>query len=115
MGLVPKTTKSDIKIVKGLTLGRLIGFIAAGGMGYIIGGAFPYDWLQVAFSVTFIVIFFIASGKAPTNPTKNFARGLMLFIQYLLLPKKLYGNGSVEYKNFMERNAAKNDKKKRSK
>lgn len=114
MGLVPKTTKSDIKIIKGLTLGRLIGFIVAGGMGYIIGGTLPYGWLQIVFSVTFIIIFFIASGKAPTNPTKSFAHGLMIFIQYLLLPKKLYGKGSIEYKNFIERKTAKNDKNKKA-
>ncbi len=115
MGLVPKTTKSEVKIHRGLSLFRLIGFIAAGGIGYIIGGVFPYDWLQVVFSITFIVIFFIASGKAPTNPTISFARGLMLFIQYLLMPKNLYGNGSVEYINFVERSAAKNDKKEKKK
>lgn len=115
MGLVPKTTKSEVKIFRGLSMSRLIGFIIAGGMGYIIGGVFTYDWLQIVFSVAFIIIFFIASGKAPTNPTKSFAHGLVMFIQYLLLPKKLYGDGSVEYKNFIERNTARNDKRKKAK
>lgn len=112
MGLVPKTTKSEIKVFRNLSITRVIGLIAAGGIGLTIGSILPYNWLQIVLSVAFILLFMIASGKAPTDPTKPFAQGLLQYIRFTLMPKKLYGKKTKEYIEYKERIDARNEKKK---
>jgi hypothetical protein len=115
MGLVPKTTKSEVKVFRNLSVTRVIGLIASGGMGLTIGSMLPYDWLQIGLSLAFVILFMIASGKAPTDPTKPFVIGLLQYVTYKLMPKKLYGKNTEEYIEYKERLKAKNEKRKNKK
>lgn len=103
MGLVPKTTKAEVKIFGGFSIVRIFGIVLSGGAGIIIGAVLPYQWLQIVLSVFFVILFFILSGKAPSNPTQNFARGMSNMFRYALRRKKFYGDTSKEYTAFLER------------
>lgn len=115
MGLVPKTTKAEVKIFGGFSIVRIFGIVLSGGAGIIIGAVLPYQWLQIILSVFFVILFFILSGKAPSNPTQNFARGMSNMFRYFLRRKKFYGDTSKEYIALMERRDKSDKSKKRKK
>lgn len=111
MGLVPKSTRSEIRVFHGFTLMKIMGIVVSGGIGFALGSALPYQWLQFVISIGFIVLFCILSGKAPTNPKYTFAKGLAFYFAYLVSRKKLYGVSSEEYMDFCKRRERKNAKK----
>ncbi len=115
MGLVPKSTKSEIKVFHGFTLTKLLGMVISGGLGYMFGIVLPYAWLQLIMSAFFIVVYFILSGKAPTNPKYSFAKGLAFLIGFIFSKKKLYGCSSEEYLDMCERRKQKNAHKNKRK
>lgn len=103
MGLVPKTTKAEVKVFGGFSMVRIFGIILSAGVGIMLGIVLPYDWLQIVLSAFFVILFLILSGKAPSNPKQNFARGMSNMFRYFLSRKKFYGDTSKEYTALMER------------
>lgn len=110
MGLVPKTTKSEVKFFGGLTMPKIMGLFVSAGLGVVLGNSFS-GLGQLALSGIFIAIFFIATAKAPTNPKITFIVGMAAFFTFLLRKKKLYGPSSDEYKEFREKINAKEEKR----
>ncbi|MBR1751879.1 MAG: hypothetical protein IJ740_18995 [Ruminococcus sp.] len=96
MGMIPKKTKAEIKIVKGLTAARLLGLMmvlmSATLVGQFIGGLL--QWAFVAFAV---VVYFILTGRSPTDPGKTFFRGLIDFINFKFDVKDMIGPSSPDH------------------
>lgn len=114
MGLVPKSTKAEIKFFFGLTLQRiaiciLVMMISLSVAQSIIDSL----WIQVALSVISVILTLILTGRSPTNPQQTFAKGLLLFIFHFLEPKKYYGDESEEYIKLKEQEAQKDEIKRR--
>ncbi len=114
MGLVPKSTKAEIKFFFGLTLQRIIICILVMMISLSAAQSVTDNLLvQVALSVISVVLTLILTGRSPTNPQQTFAKGLLLFIFHFLEPKKYYGDESEEYKNLKEQEAQKDEIKRR--
>lgn len=114
MGLVPKSTKAEIKFFFGLTLQRIIICILVMMISLSAAQSITDNlWIQVALSVISVVLTLILTGRSPTNPQQTFAKGLLLFIFHFLEPKKYYGDESEEYKNLKEQEAQKDELKRR--
>lgn len=112
MGLVPKSTKTEIKFFFGLTLQRiliclLVMMISFSAAQSIIDNVL----IQLVLSVMTVILTLVLTGKSPTNPQQTFAKGLLLFILHFLEPKNFYGNDSEEYADYKEQEAIKNEKK----
>lgn len=113
MGLVPKTTKSEVKFFGGLTMSKIIGIVACGGAGLVFGAALP-SALQILLSVVLIILFFICTSKAPSNPKKTFIKGLLEWLTFLFCKKRFYGVNTSEYAD-LERREEINAKKRKAK
>ena len=110
MGMIPKKTKSETKVFKGLTAQRFLGLfmviMISAMIGSLIGGA-----LQWVFIISSIVVYFILTGKSVTDPTKNFARGLVDFIKFKFETKEFIGPSNHEYIEFNHEREVKNSGK----
>lgn len=114
MGLVPKSTKADIKFFFGLTLQRIIIALIVMMISFTAAQSIVNNILiQIALSVISVILALVLTGKSPTNPQQTFAKGLLLFIYHFLEPKKYYGNESEEYKNLKQQEAQKDEIKRR--
>ena len=114
-GVVPKKTKATTTVVKGLDATRFFGMIAVlvitNFVGELFGGVGKY--LFMGFSV---VVFFILTSKAPSNPTEPFYVGIIRFASFLCRNKTYYGTHSKQYQEVEEiRENAKNKKAKNGK
>ena len=100
-GVVPKKTKATTTVVKGLDATRFFGVIAVivltNFVGEIFGGVGKY--LFMGFSV---VVFFVLTSKAPSNPTEPFYVGLIRFAKFMCRNKTYYGTHSKQYQDFEE-------------
>lgn len=114
MGLVPKTTKAEVKFFFGLTLQRIIICVLVMMISLSAAQSVTDNLIvQVALSVIAVVLTLILTGRSPTNPQQTFAKGLLLFIFHFLEPKKYYGDESEEYKNLKEQEAQKDEIRRR--
>lgn len=108
--MIPKKTKSENKVVKGLTAQRFIGLfmviIVSSMIGTLLGGVL--QWLFIAFS---LIVYFILTGRSPTNPFKNFARGLAAYITFKFDNKEFLGTTNKDYIEYMARKEQKNENK----
>ena len=116
MGVVPKSTKAEVKFIFGLSIQRVLICILAMFASFsaaqkIISNVF----IQVILSIAAVVIALILTGKSPSNPHRSFAKGLITFLFQLLEPKDLYGTDTEEYKEFKEYEVARNEKRKTKK
>lgn len=102
MGLVPKSTKSDVKFFAGLTIGKIMGIFICGGAGMLFG-TFMSGGKQILLSLVFIGIFLIATSKAPSNPKITFFQGLKNWLRFIFSRKRYYGQYSEEYKELERR------------
>lgn len=110
MGLVPKSTKSEVKFFAGLTISKIIGIFIFGGMGILLGSFLP-TILQILLSVILVVFYFIATSKAPSNPKITFFAGLKNWIAFLFRTKHYYGANTEEYIDFERRESERERKK----
>lgn len=114
MGLVPKSTKAEIKFFFGLTLQRIVICVLVMMISLSVAQSITDNlWIQVALSVISVILTLILTGRSPTNPHQTFAKGLMLFIFHFLEPKKYYGDESEEYIKLKEQEAQKDEIKRR--
>lgn len=114
MGLVPKTTKAEVKFFFGLTLQRIIICVLVMMISLSAAQSVTDNLIvQVALSVIAVILTLILTGRSPTNPQQTFAKGLLLFIFHFLEPKKYYGDESEEYKNLKEQEAQKDEIRRR--
>ncbi|MBR1421917.1 MAG: hypothetical protein IJ571_00545 [Ruminococcus sp.] len=95
-GIVPKQTKSEIKLMKGFDAQRFFGLLFTMMIGYlfgiIIGG-----WWKYLFVLFAVGVFFIATTKSPTDPHKKFYQGLLDFLRFSAAQKTLYGTRNDNY------------------
>ena len=95
-GIVPKQTKSEIKLMKGFDAQRFFGLLFTMMVGYffgiIIGG-----WWKYLFVLFAVVVFFIATMKSPSDPQKKFYEGLLDFLRFSAAQKTLYGTKNDNY------------------
>lgn len=111
MGMIPKKTKSDIKIWHNLSLFKVIGFIMTIMITFVLSGViFSGGALQTLFVFSCGLIYIVCNLKSPTNPNKIFLFGLIDFLKFIVGAKTIYGNQSEEYKYFKER-TSENEKK----
>ena len=112
MGMIPKKTKAETKVFKGLTAQRFLGLLmvlmVAAMIGSFIGGVL--QWVFVVFAV---IVFFILTGRSPTNPSKTFFRGLLDFISFKFDVKKMIGTSHVEYVTYEMKEEEKAESKQR--
>ncbi|WP_178182322.1 hypothetical protein [uncultured Ruminococcus sp.] len=114
MGTVPKSTKADIKFFFGLSAQRIVIAIIVGfGSFSICQEAISSIPLQIIMSLAMVALSLVLSGKSPSNPKITFAKGLIFFVMNLIEPKKYYGTEAEEYRLHKEREAEKNEKKKK--
>lgn len=114
MGLVPKTTKAEVKFFFGLTFQRiiiclLVMMISLSAVQSVTDNII----VQIVLSVIAVVLTLILTGRSPTNPHRTFAKGLLLFIFHFIEPKKYYGNESDEYTKLKGEEAEKDEIKRR--
>lgn len=115
MGMIPKKTKSETKVFKGLTAQRFMGLFViimiSSMIGSLIGGAM--QWLFIACS---IIVYFILTGKSLTNPSQSFARGLINFIRFKFDNNFFIGSSNHDYIEYQQTIKEKeNEKYKRNK
>lgn len=97
MGLVPKKTKAEIKVSRGLTLYRMFGLIITFMLSSMIGSSLVYSSLLLPFIIYCAVVFLILTSKSPSNPNKSFYKGLIEFLFFKRDNKKFYGVNTDEY------------------
>lgn len=114
MGMIPKKTKSETKVFKGLTAQRFMGLfviiILSSMIGSLIGGAM--QWLFIACSIT---VYFILTGKSLTNPTQSFARGLINFIRFKFDNNYFIGSSNHDYIDYKQAQKEKNNERSKRK
>lgn len=116
MGMVPKSTKAEVKFIFGLSIQRVIICIIAMFASFSAAQQMISSTLiQIVISIASVIIALILTGKSPSNPKKNFAQGLLSFIFQLLEPKDLYGTDTDEYKEYMEYEVKRNENRKTKK
>jgi hypothetical protein len=110
MGMIPKKTKSETKVFKGLTAQRFLGLfmviMLSAMIGQLIGGVL--QWLFIAFS---LIVYFVLSGKSPSNPTQSFAKGLIEFIRFKIDNQTFLGTTNADYIAANSKKEKENDKK----
>ena len=110
-GIIPKQTKSEIKLMKGFDSQRFFGLIFTMMVGYffgiIIGGLWKYLFIVFA-----CIVFFIGTSKSPTDPHKKFFAGLLDFLRFTAAHKTLYGTKNEHYIAFEKERSEKLEKKK---
>lgn len=114
MGYIPKTTKAEVKLFRGLSVQRIVILIFAGMIANtVLSSIVSNVWLQILGDLLAVVLAFILSGKSPSNPHKKFFFGLIDYLFYVTAPKKMYGTKTEEYKRFYESEMKKNEKRKK--
>lgn len=111
MGLVPKKTKADTKVLKGLTASRFLGLLMTIIMSFMIGSLIIPGWWKFLFVIFCIVVFFILTGKAPTNPNISFCKGLLNYLAFKFDTKKYVGTSNAEYKEYIQSRNGRKDRK----
>ena len=95
-GIVPKQTKSEVKLMKGFDSQRFFGLLFTMMVGYffglVIGG-----WWKYLFVLFAVAVFFVGSMKSPTDPHKKFYQGLLDFLRFSFAEKTLYGTKNDNY------------------
>lgn len=112
MGMIPKKTKSETKVFKGLTAARFLGLFVvmmiSSMIGALLGGII--QWIFIAFS---IIVYFVMTGRSPTNPTKPFAKGLASFISFKFDNKVFIGTTNEDYLEYVRKQEIADEKKRR--
>lgn len=99
MGMVPKTTKSEIKLYKNIGVVKFFGFLGTiVGSVYLGGFLFKSVLLKILFVVFCTLVFIICSFKSPTDPSKSFFKGLIDYLKFFIHKKDVYSENSEEYK-----------------
>ena len=112
MGYVPKTTKQPVKVFMGLSAIRLsLGIIVVFMAALVLSKISESVVLQLVGSFITLVLYLILSGKSPSNPNRIFIVSMLDYFVFLITPKKLYGNRTVEVERYNEREEKKNAKK----
>ena len=117
MGMIPKTVKAEQKLSLGMfnfTLNRIIGIFITAMMSLIFARFMP-KLLGIGFVVFCLVIYFILTSKSPSNPLKLYYKGLLDYLSYKLLPKKIYSTKSEEWIRSEEKRKEIADAKKKRK
>ncbi|MFT3950662.1 MAG: hypothetical protein QM689_01640 [Oscillospiraceae bacterium] len=89
MGLIPKQTKSEIKVVGNFALIRIFGLAFTLMLSSAIGSVAVHKYLQPVFIPFNLIVFLILSKQSPTNPRKSYWRGLASFLLFKITLKKL--------------------------
>ena len=112
MGMIPKSTKSEIKIFNAISFMKILGLIIVIMVDMMFAPLiFSKNSLIILFTIFTCVVYIVGALKAPTDPTKVFAAGVRDWIFFKLSNKTLYGNNSKEYLEYMEeKEAAENEK-----
>lgn len=98
MGMVPKSTKSDVKIWHNLGLLKCLGFAATIIMCFLLSSIlFSSEVLKIGFMIFSGIVYIICNIKSPTDPNKIFLKGLSDFLKFKIRSKDIYGNNSTEF------------------
>lgn len=111
MGMIPKKTRAQNKVLKGLTAIRFMGLVMtimlSAMLGSVIGG-----WLKFLFIAFCVTAFFVLTAKSPTDPNKSFAKGIVTYLLYLFDIKSMVGSSNKEYKRYYKWKELKNARNK---
>jgi len=110
LGIIPKQTKAENKLMWGFTLNRMIGLLVTIMVSNILSKA-VHRYLVIPFMVFCVGVFLITQLKSPTNPKKKFISGLKEYALYLSSPKTYYGITGEEYELTMTMEEERNEKK----
>lgn len=112
MGLIPKQTRSDRKVMKGLNVMRFFGLVITLMLSSMLG-SFIGGWLRFVFMFFCVIVFFILIAKSPTNPNQLFIKGLLTYVSHLFDVKVMVGSSNSGYKKYVRDKEAKNAKSKK--
>lgn len=111
MGMIPKSTKAEIKIGR-IPLFRalilVITLIASFGLS---SKFFEKILFRLMFSILLFIIAVVLTGRAPGNPRRKFPYGLKAFIFNIIEPHKYYGNETEQYQEYKRKEDFKNAEK----
>lgn len=102
MGMVPKSTKSETRILNALSFQKVIGFVVVLMLSTSIAPKLFGNKLGILFTVFACVVYIICMIKSPTDPKKLFIIGLKEWLKFKYLAKDIYGESSQEYKDYKE-------------
>lgn len=112
MGMIPKQTKAEKKVLKGLSVMRFIGLMMTIMLSSVISDLIG-GWVKFIFIGFCIVVFFILTSKSPTDPNQSFAKGLITFLSFAFFEDKvMYGSSNIIYKQYYEKKEEKKSEKK---
>ena len=102
MGMIPKKLKQENVIIANITLRKVfVSFVVAMAGALLAGALFGDDvgYIRFAYIVCSILIYWIVSMRAPGDRRKLFYESLLDLATHFILPKKMFGCGSAEYKD----------------
>ena len=98
MGVVPKKTKAEQRIMRHISITKVLGFIITLSLAYMIGDMFIYQKVSMLFIIFCVAEFFIVTSKSPSDPTKNFFAGWLDWLGFTLSRKQKFVNKKEEDK-----------------
>ncbi len=87
MGMIPKTTKEEIKIVGGLSLARIVGAVMILIFSTSVGETIVASKLVIPFTAYLLILYMILTSKS-SNPKKTFAVAMIDYFKYLFTNKE---------------------------
>jgi hypothetical protein len=87
MGLIPKATKADTKLLFNLNMNWLLGIMMTLIMSVQWGNLFVHTDFQLLFIGFCIVIYVLLNKPAPHNPKRVIWQGMLLWIANIITPK----------------------------
>lgn len=90
MGVVPKKTKAEQRIMRHISVTKIVGFIMTLALSKLFGDMFVHSSVRILFIIFCSVEFFIVTSDSPSDPTKKFYAGWLDWIGFILLGRKKY-------------------------
>lgn len=103
MGMVPKSTKSETRILNAISFSKVVGFVAVLMLSIMIAPIiFDSKVMSVLFCIFADVVYILCVVRSPTDPNKMFIIGLKEWLKFKTLAHDIYGESSQEYISYKE-------------
>lgn len=90
MGVVPKKTKAEQRIMRHISVTKVVGFIITLAFAKLFSDMFVHSSVRLLFIIFCSVEFFIFTSDSPSDPTKKFYAGWLDWIGFILSGKKKF-------------------------
>lgn len=82
MGMIPKTTNAEVKVVAGKGMMWLTGLVMTFVLANSIGNQFVHAKFRLLFMVYAVIVYLVLQSKSPSNPERPIWQGLIIWLQY---------------------------------